>query len=143
MLAHNALKYGVRIHKELETPLTAVCDINGLKQVFLNLLDNAIKYSRSGDRVDVSLRQRQGEMACAVCDNGPGISAQHLPHITRRFYRGVPEGGGGSGLGLALVVEILRRHQSRLEIESQTEGEKTGTAMRFALPILPGEEAAV
>jgi two-component system phosphate regulon sensor histidine kinase PhoR len=74
-----------------------------------------------------------------VCDTGPGIPAEHLSHITRRFYRVDRRGSEGSGLGLTLVKEILRRHQSRLEIESRADGEKTGTCVRFVLPI--SEEA--
>jgi two-component system phosphate regulon sensor histidine kinase PhoR len=118
----------------------AVGDPGLLKQVLLNLLDNAIKYSRPGDRATVSLQRQGPNVACAVQDTGPGIPPEHLPHVTRRFYRGVPEGGeGGSGLGLALVQEILRRHQCRLEIESHTAGTETGTCARFVLPGLQQE----
>jgi len=129
------------ISLEADAPLPLVVgNADRLKQVFLNLLDNAVTYSRPGDRVVVSLQREREGIACAVSDTGPGIPAEHLPHVTRRFYRAVPQGEGGSGLGLALVKEILRRHQSRLEIESQTEGEETGTCVRFVLPVLPEEE---
>jgi two-component system phosphate regulon sensor histidine kinase PhoR len=134
---------GVDLALESDAPLELVIgDAGRLKQVFLNLLDNAIKYVRTGDRVHVSLRQQPNVVLCIVRDSGPGIPAQHLPHITKRFYRGVPEGGGGSGLGLALVKEILQHHQSELSIESQTQGEQTGTCVRFELPILPEHEGA-
>lgn len=117
-----------------------VGDADRLVQVFLNLLDNAIKYSRPGDRATVSLQKSEGGVECTVRDTGPGIPTKHLPHITRRFYRAAPQAVEGSGLGLALVEEILRRHGSRLEIESRTEGEETGTCVRFVLPALPEEE---
>ena len=134
----------VELAFESDAPLELVIgDAARLKQVFLNLLDNALKYVRAGDRVVVSLRQDQNAVRCVVSDNGPGIPAQHLPHITKRFYRGVPEGGGGSGLGLALVKEILQHHQSDLIIKSETQGEQTGTSVRCELPILPGEEEPV
>jgi len=136
-----AQRKGVMLSLESDAPLELVIgDAGRLKQVFLNLLDNAIKYIGPGNRAVVSLRQRPGSVACAVCDDGPGIQPQHLPHVTKRFYRGVPEGSGGSGLGLALVVEILQHHQSQLEIDSRSEGAETGTCVRFALPILSGEE---
>jgi signal transduction histidine kinase len=133
----------VELAFESDAPLELVIgDVARLKQVFLNLLDNAVKYVRPGDHVEVSLRQRPSAVLCTVCDDGPGIPAQHLPHIAKRFYRGVPEGGGGSGLGLALVKEILTHHQSDLAIESETQGEQTGTNVSFELPILPGDEEA-
>ncbi len=103
-----------------------------LRQVFLNLLDNAFKYAREGDRVVISLARTANGIACAVCDTGPGIPPEHLPHVTRRFYRVAPQQGSGSGLGLALVAEILRRHNTALELESRVTGE-TGTCARFML----------
>lgn len=113
-----------------------------LKQVLLNLLDNSIKYARAGDRVTVSLTRTASEngVACAVCDSGPGIAAEHLPHITRRFYRAVPSGMPGNGLGLALAAEIVRQHGAQLVVESKSaaeigEGEETGTCVRFVLPM--------
>lgn len=114
-------------------------DADRLRQVFQNLLDNAIKYGRPGDKVIVSLQRELAREAivCTVRDTGPGIPAEHLPHLTRRFYRVASEAIGGSGLGLAVVKEILRRHQSELEITSQTEGAETGTTVRFVLPALP------
>ena len=64
----------------------------------------------------------------------------HLAHIPRRFYRAAAHDVDGSGLGLVLVQEILRRHQSHLQIESNAEGNETGTCVRFDLPVLPEEE---
>jgi two-component system phosphate regulon sensor histidine kinase PhoR len=136
-----ALEKDVDLTVESDAPLELVIgDASRLKQVFLNLLDNAIKYVRAGDHVGISLRQTPNVVRCTVFDDGPGIPAQHLPHITKRFYRGVPEGSGGSGLGLALVKEILQHHHSELSIESRTQGDQTGTQARFELPILPGDE---
>ncbi len=125
---------------EADTPLPlAIGDADRLRQVLLNLLDNAVKYSRPGDRVTVALKHDalRADLACEVRDSGPGIPAEHLPHLTRRFYRAASEQVGGSGLGLALAEEILRHHQSKLEITSRCEGEETGTTVRFTLPILP------
>ncbi len=113
-----------------------VGDVDRLKQVFLNLLDNAIKYSRAGDRVVVAAHaiDERRAIACAACDNGPGIPPEHLPHVARKFYRVAPETSEGSGLGLAVVAEALRRHQSELQIESRSDGDETGTCVRFVLP---------
>jgi len=123
---------------EAESPLPLVAgNADRLRQVFLNLLDNAFKYARSGDRVTISLRRTSEGIACAVCDTGPGIPSEQLAYVTRRFYRAPGMTAPGSGLGLALVAEILRRHESRLELESRTVGE-TGTCARFVLPMPDG-----
>lgn len=116
-----------------------------LKQVLLNLMDNAIKYSRPQDRVEISIQRddARGKILCAVCDTGPGIEAEHLPYLTRRFYRGVGEAIGGSGLGLSLVAAILKLHDSALEIETKTTGDTTGTCMRFALDMAHEMEVTV
>lgn len=107
-----------------------------LKQVLLNILDNAMKYGRSGDKITVSLQkrpsavERPSAIQVVVQDNGPGIPAHHLPHITESLYRARPD-VEGSGLGLAIVAAILRHHHSQLEIESE---EGVGTAVKFTLP---------
>jgi len=113
-----------------------VGDVDRLKQVFLNLLDNALKYSRAGDHIIVAARatDERNAIACAVCDSGPGIPPEHLPHVTRKFYRVAPGASEGSGLGLTLVAEVLRRHQSELHIESRSDGDETGSCVRFVLP---------
>jgi two-component system phosphate regulon sensor histidine kinase PhoR len=132
---------GVGLSLRADTPLPFVLgNADYLLQVFLNLLDNGCKYSQPGDQVEVSLHRREEGVKCAVCDTGPGIPAEHLPHITRRFYRVDRRGSEGSGLGLALVKEILRRHRSRLSIESRAEGDDTGTCVHFSLGISAGEE---
>lgn len=131
---------GVGLSLNADTPLPFVLgNADYLLQVFLNLLDNGCKYSQPGDQVEVSLHRRDEGVKCAVCDTGPGIPAEHLPHIARRFYRVDRRGSGGSGLGLALVKEILRRHRSRLTIESHAEGEDTGTCVHFVLSVSAGE----
>ncbi len=107
-------------------------DPDRLQQVFLNALDNAVKYGRSGDKVEVFLKPCAAGVCVTIHDTGPGIPPEHLPLVTQRLYRGrtdVP----GNGLGLALAEEILRRHHSRLEIQSEAAGANTGTTVRFSL----------
>lgn len=104
-----------------------------LKQVFVNLLDNAIKYGRPGDTITVRLEAHPTGVLCVVQDSGPGIAASDLPRVTERLYRGRTD-SEGSGMGLALVSEILRQHHTTLEITSTTEGPATGTTCSWMLP---------
>jgi two-component system phosphate regulon sensor histidine kinase PhoR len=127
--------------KQIELSLQAEANLprvsghaDQLQRVFLNLLDNSVKYSRPGDRIDVIVHRVANGVSCAVHDSGPGIPAQHLPHLTQRLYRGRTD-VDGSGLGLALVAEVLRRHQAQLKIESRSTGDLTGTRVQFVLPL--------
>jgi two-component system phosphate regulon sensor histidine kinase PhoR len=118
-----------------------------LKQVFLNLLDNAIKYGIRKDESNkqtilVTLTAVAGGILCSVQDQGPGIPPEHLPLLTQRFYRAAPASIPGSGLGLAIVSAILRQHGSHLQIHSNHardnadgESEQSGTLVSFTLPI--------
>jgi len=115
-------------------------------RIFENLVENALKYGASDERVDIALNpgtsiDGEPEAQVSVRDYGPGIAPEHLPRLTERFYRvDVTESRaqGGTGLGLALVKHILNRHGGRLTIES-TAGQ--GATFTVRLPI--GEAAAV
>jgi two-component system phosphate regulon sensor histidine kinase PhoR len=117
-------------------PAWVTGDRDELFRAFENLIENAIKYGASGERVKVTLQRDpgRGEWRVDVQDFGPGIAAHHLPRLTERFYRAdVQESRalGGTGLGLALVKHIVSRHRGRLLIESR-EGE--GAVFAIALP---------
>jgi two-component system phosphate regulon sensor histidine kinase PhoR len=119
---------------EADSPLNLIQGSEDyLKQAILNLLDNALKYCRPGDEIKVTVKNDAKGILCCIADTGPGIAPEHLPHLTRRFYR-VNKSVEGTGLGLALVHEILRRHHSELKIESNTDGTQTGTSFCFTLP---------
>jgi two-component system phosphate regulon sensor histidine kinase PhoR len=112
-------------------------DRDELIRVFENLIENALKYGASGQRVEVSGRQEgessAAEAVIAVRDFGPGISPEHLPRLTERFYRvdvAESRAQGGTGLGLALVKHILTRHRARMAIDS-TPGKGATFTVRF------------
>jgi two-component system phosphate regulon sensor histidine kinase PhoR len=121
-------------------PLTVLGDRDELTRLFENLIENGLKYGASGKRVDIALApvtasDGTGEARVSVRDYGPGISAEHLPRLTERFYRvdvGESRAQGGTGLGLALVKHILNRHDGRLSIESR-EGEGATFTVRLSL----------
>ena len=84
-----------------------------LKQVIVNLLDNAIKYTPRGGRVRLSVRRESGYAVLEVADDGIGIPAEALPHVFKRFYRvdtSRSREQGGAGLGLAIVKSICTAH---------------------------------
>jgi two-component system phosphate regulon sensor histidine kinase PhoR len=127
-----------------DEPLVVCGDRDELIRVFENLIENALKYGASGKRVEITLSRAFNvgggeEAVAAVRDYGPGISAEHLPRLTERFYRvDVTESRaqGGTGLGLALVKHIINRHRGRLNIESRS-GEGATFIVRLPLSTKP------
>jgi heavy metal sensor kinase len=115
-----------------------VCaDKDKLKQVFVNLVQNAIHYTPRGGKVVVSLRKSDHQALVSVSDNGPGISPQDLPYIFERFYRGEKartrsKDGKGFGLGLSIAYWIVKNHDGSIEVDSKL-GE--GTTFRVHLPM--------
>jgi len=130
-----ALQRNIHISVEISPDLPPVpADEALLVQVFVNLLDNAVKYTPEGGQVQVRARQEDGATRVDVCDTGIGIPPEHLPRIFERFYR-VDKGRsrqlGGTGLGLAIVKHIVERHGGRVWVAS-TPGE--GSTFSFTLP---------
>jgi two-component system phosphate regulon sensor histidine kinase PhoR len=106
----------------IDNPLNILGDERELLSAFGNLVSNAIRYTPEGGKIDVSWSlSDQGLGVFAVTDSGPGISPEHLPRLTERFYRvdrSRSRETGGTGLGLAIVKHIASRHQAQLLIES-------------------------
>ncbi|HEY8121682.1 MAG TPA: ATP-binding protein [Myxococcota bacterium] len=114
-------------------------DPSWLERLFSNLLDNALKYSRPGDRVEVGVRRDGERVRIAIADSGPGIAAEDLPHLFERFARGAGHTArGGFGLGLPLAREIARAHDGSLEVESAPLG---GSRFTVVLPLLAEDPA--
>jgi len=109
-------------------------------QVCENLIDNALKYTPRGSRIEVDARRRDDEIEVCVRDNGPGIPAADLPHLFERFYRvdkGRSREKGGTGLGLSIVKHIVQLHGGRVWVESEP---GKGTVFHFTLPQRGGQE---
>lgn len=110
-------------------------DRERIRQVIVNLIDNAIKYNEPGGYVAVSAEANTDTVQVAVRDNGIGIPERHLSRLTERFYRvdkSRARHQGGSGLGLSIVKHILSAHDAQLQVES-TVGE--GSTFTFVLPV--------
>jgi signal transduction histidine kinase len=127
----------LQVHVSPDAP-QAWADPSQVERVLVNLLDNAVKYSRPGAAVTVSVSAGQDAPPSAlvwVHDEGIGIAAEDLPRIGQRFYRADKARSrteGGSGLGLAIAQALVQAHGGRLWLESQ-EGE--GTTVSFMLPV--------
>jgi len=94
-------------------------DPDRLRQLLLNLVDNAIKYTPRGGTITLSLYREEGWVRVSVQDTGVGIPPEALPHIFERFFRMPRQGRKGVGLGLAIARWIAEAHGGRLEVESQ------------------------
>jgi signal transduction histidine kinase len=111
---------GVHIETAAAPELVASVDRNRLRQVLANLLDNAIKYTAPGGRVDIRASREDGAVVVQVKDTGAGIPADELPRIWDRLYRGdKSRSTRGLGLGLSLVKAIVQAHGGEVSVESQ------------------------
>ena len=119
-----------------EGPIAVRGERTQLEQLVRNLIDNALKYADPSEPVRVSLDTgKPGTVDLRVEDRGAGIAPEHLPHLTRRFYRTDPgrsRAAGGTGLGLAIVKHIVERHRGRLDIASVL---GQGTTVTVSLPV--------
>lgn len=106
-------------------------DRNRIRQVFINIIDNALKYSDAGDSVFVHAEAVDGYIVITVSDTGCGIAEKDLPMVKQKFYK-ANNTRRGSGIGLAVATEIIEMHGGTLEIEST---ENVGTRVTIRLPI--------
>lgn len=127
---------------ELATPAVddgafdAYGDANGLSVLLNNLLDNAIRHTPAGGRVDLVLRRDGEQLGFEVSDTGPGIPEAELARVCDRFYRGAETQGEGSGLGLAIASRIASRHGARLSLSNHADGSGLTVAVAGLRPAL-------
>jgi two-component system, OmpR family, phosphate regulon sensor histidine kinase PhoR len=118
----------------LESLPPVLADREAIHQVFANLIDNAIKYGRSGARIELGARAAQRAVEFYVRDFGAGISSEHLPRLFERFYRvdkARSRESGGTGLGLAIAKHIMLAHSGSIRAESEI---ARGSTFLFTLP---------
>lgn len=131
-----AEEHGIHLVVHPLQPVRLLGDEVRLIQVIMNLLDNAIRYTNPGGRVQVSLLAAPSEARLIVQDTGIGIASEHLPHLFERFYRADPSrrrtGGSGTGLGLSIVEWIVRKHGGSVEVRSQV---GQGSCFTVTLPL--------
>ncbi|MDQ6422532.1 HAMP domain-containing sensor histidine kinase [Paenibacillus sp. LHD-117] len=114
------------------SPIVVCGDANRLKQVIINLIDNAFKFTPPGGtiRVATTVSEEREQAQIMIADTGSGIAAEDLPHVTEKFYK-ASTGQGGSGLGLAICKEIIELHGGELQIDSER---GAGTIVTISLP---------
>lgn len=124
-----AEEQGLRIETRVEGDLSAPADRNRMRQVLANLLDNAVKYTPAGGLIQIEGRRDAAEVVIVINDTGIGISAEELPRIWDRLYRGdKSRAARGLGLGLALVKAIVEAHAGRVSVKS-----RPGAGARFEI----------
>lgn len=110
--------------------VTVQGDRNRLRQVFVNIIDNAIKYSNAGDTISIGVFRQPGNVVIEISDTGCGISENDLPKVKSKFYK-ANSTRRGSGIGLAVADEIIAQHGGTLELSSL---ENVGTTVTISIP---------
>lgn len=132
-----AVQKEITLDEEISSELKLEGNPELLLRLFLNLLDNAIKFTSERGTVSVLARRRHECIEVQVCDDGVGIPADHLPHLFKRFFRVEqhrarhPSQSSGSGLGLAIAQEIVHLHGGTISVHSKID---QGTTMSICFP---------
>jgi signal transduction histidine kinase len=139
-LKAQALKKDISLEFQAPTSLSIEADLDKLARLFLNLIDNGIKYSGCGATVTVAAQAQAGQARVTVVDTGPGIAPEYLPHLFDRFYRvdkarargNSNASSSGAGLGLSIAQWLAQAHGGRIEVSSQV---GRGTTFTVWLPL--------
>ena len=126
----------LKVEFHVEHGLFAMGDESQLRSAVSNLIYNAVRYTPEQGKVVVEWKQTSAGGSFSVTDNGDGISAEHVHHLTERFYRvddARSRDSGGSGIGLSIVKHVLSNHDSVLEIDSKV---NEGSCFSFTLPLV-------
>lgn len=132
MYGSRLAKDGIRlIYEDSEEDIPEIpCDPQRMRQVFLNILDNAAKHGGSGKRIEADMRYRDGFVTVRFRDYGPGIPEDELPLVKKKFFKG-SSSVRGTGIGLAVCEEIVQMHGGTLTLENAEGG---GTLVTIRLP---------
>jgi two-component system phosphate regulon sensor histidine kinase PhoR len=131
---------GVKLQSAGAPDALVMADPDAMHQVFGNLMENSLKYAKSGKRIRAGARLLASEVEFTIQDFGPGIASEHLERIFERFYRvdkARSREAGGTGLGLAIVKHIVQAHGGRIWAESEL---GNGAQFHFTLPLAPSAQ---
>lgn len=136
ILMHQAKKKGITLQLQTDDSLIVSADEVKLKQVFINIIENAINYSYEQSKIEMTAVENEGAAQITIKDYGIGIPPEDLSHVTERFYRvnkARSRADGGSGLGLSIVEQLLKQLNGKIYIESKVE---KGTTVIITMPIM-------
>jgi two-component system phosphate regulon sensor histidine kinase PhoR len=133
-LSPQAERQQLSIKKELAPDLPLVqADIERIRQVIVNLIHNAIKFTPPGGNITIASRSGDNSVNVEIADNGVGISRSNLPHIFERFYKvDRARSDGGTGMGLAIAKHVIEAHGGNIRVQSE---EGKGSTFSFSLPL--------
>ncbi|MFT4416605.1 ATP-binding protein [Fredinandcohnia humi] len=134
-LSPRANRQGVELKEEYEVQLEAKVDINRLKQVLINVIDNALKFTPSNGEISVRLCLVDSLAKIQVVDTGSGIPEEELELVKKKFFKGKTK-ASGTGLGLAICQEIMMAHDGTLKLMSEV---GRGTTVELMLPVVQSE----
>lgn len=138
-LRPQAERAGLTLETHLEPGVAILGDRDDMDQVLVNLVDNAIKYTPPGGKIQVSLRADGDQAVLTVTDTGIGMMQEHLPRIFERFYRvdkARSRQSGGTGLGLSIVKHMVEAHEGSVSVESEY---TRGSTFTVRIPLLQDE----
>jgi len=133
---------GIKFAVDAKEELTVNGDKVKLRQLFINILENAVRYTPADGHISVSLVKQESNAVVSITDTGISIPAEHLPHIFERFYRvdkARARADGGVGLGLAIAKIIAESHKGTIGVESEV---GKGTTFTISLPLKGPEDPA-
>lgn len=136
LLEHLAQKKEIYIQTDLDESIIVQGNEEKLKQIFINVIENAICYSSEESTINVLTKSIKGNAIVEIADKGIGIPKEDLPHVTQKFYRvnkARSRADGGSGLGLSIVDQLVKLHHGKLSIQSE---EGKGTTVTITVPLL-------
>ncbi|CAG0928096.1 partial Swarming motility regulation sensor protein RssA, partial [Rhodocyclaceae bacterium] len=115
-------------------PVTVHGDAHALRMLLRNLVDNALRYTPEGGRVDVTVGRAAGAPFLQVTDTGPGIAPADRERVFDRFYRVAGAGAAGTGLGLAIAQSIVKNHHANIGLGDNPDGPGLRVTVRFPAP---------
>ncbi len=116
-----------------EVPATVLVDADRVQQILSNLIGNALKHASPGDTITVTADPADDAVVFSVRDTGPGIPAEHLPHVFDRFWQASQQGSHGIGLGLAIVKGLTEAHGGAVAVDSEP---GVGSVFSFTIPAM-------